>query len=145
MSENDQGFTVNDRRTFRPGAPEGDKPEGDKGNENAQTSPEATLAHDPAAGKTETDPNASRNLPPVTFRTLIISLAHAAMLHMGHLEDAQGAPTERNLDLARHTIDTMAMLKDKTTGNLDQEEQAFLDGILTELRMLYVQICKNPR
>lgn len=140
MSENDQGFSVNDRRIFRPDAPDNFE---HKDDEKQTIATEAPPTEEPAKADDDQDLNAaaSRKLPPVAFGTFVISLAHAAMLHMGHLEETQGTP--RNMDLARHTIDTIAMLKEKTRGNLDQEEQSLLDGILTELRMLYVQTRKG--
>ncbi len=143
MPENDKGFTVNDRRMFNV-----DGSDNDTSVESEKQSEPAPLRQEPDAQKkqdckAELDSGAYRNLPPVGFGTFVISLAHAAMLHMGHLEDPHGNPVERNLELARHTIDTLAMLKEKTAGNLDQEEDALLTGVLTELRMLYVQTCKS--
>ena len=142
MSENDKGFTVTDRRLFSTD---------DEG--KVQETKEEPRAEEPrSAGKTEEqrdgceaelDSGQYRNLPPVEFGSFIISLTHAAMMHLGHLEDPHGNRVERNLDLARHTIDTLAMLKEKTKGNLNDEEKALLEGILTELRMLFVQTCKD--
>lgn len=148
MPENEQGFKVTDRRMFRPDDQgdviENEQP-GDTGAQAAQPAQPAptgeTAAEDACQG--ELDSGQYRNLPPVEFGSFIISLTHAAMLHLGHLEDPNGNKVERNLDLARHTIDTLAMLKEKTKGNLSTEDQSLLDGILTELRMLFVQTCKN--
>jgi hypothetical protein len=143
MQENDKGFVVNDRRIFAPGN------EGDK-----QTRPSAAAESRAAArnsAQTEAQNQAGpdsaqrRQLPPVDFGSFVISLAHAAMMHMGRLEDPQTGKTALNLDLARHTIDTLAMLQKKTEGNLSKEENSLLVGGLTELRMLYVNICKDKK
>lgn len=149
MSENNKGFTVNDRRLFGSGSEEDGATQetAEKVDNKAHDREAASLAEEPDksenACQQELDSNAYRNLPPVAFGTFIISLTHAAMMHLGHVEDPSGRPVERNLDLARHTIDTLAMLKEKTKGNLDQEEDSLLTSILTELRMLYVQTCKS--
>ena len=160
MSENEQGFTVKDKRFFNQDGSqkeEADKVAAAAAEEVKEALEKPASAKEPAFAqaqgqvaeqkeaecKDELDSGDYRNLPPVDFGSFVISLTHAAMLHMGHLNDPSAPPVEQNLTLARHTIDTIAMLKEKTTGNLDQQEQALLDGILTELRMLYVQTCKN--
>lgn len=155
MSENDKGFTVNDRRMFNVDGSQAEseaaQPEQTQSEQappkQAQPQAAAAQSQKPAASddacQQELDSGTYRDLPPVAFGTFIISLAHAAMMHMGYVEDPQGNPVDCNLDLARHTIDTLAMLKEKTAGNLDKEEDSLLTGVLTELRMLYVQTCKN--
>ena len=68
---------------------------------------------------------------------LILSLGMQAQMELG-----MGAPNpERppNLDIARHTIDLLAVLQEKTKGNLSLEEQRLLENTLTELRFRYVQ------
>jgi hypothetical protein len=79
-------------------------------------------------------------LPPATFEFLVASLVMQAQMNMGmfHLggDDEQSKP---NLPLARHSIDLLAMLQDKTRGNLTIEEQRELENSLTELRFRYVQ------
>jgi hypothetical protein len=52
---------------------------------------------------------------------------------------------DKNLDLARHFIDTLAILQDKTRGNLSLEEQRLLDNSLTELRFRFVQASESPK
>jgi hypothetical protein len=79
----------------------------------------------------------------VDFSGLILSLAHATMLHLGHIPDATGGAGQPDLELARHTIDTIAMLKEKTKGNLDDQEQKLINTALTELQMAFVQDSKG--
>ena len=47
--------------------------------------------------------------------------------------------TEKNLDLARQNIDLLALLKEKTKGNLTPEEQTLIDNLLYDLRLRYVE------
>jgi hypothetical protein len=78
-------------------------------------------------------------LPPATFEFLILSLKFQAESHLGllHFGDEKDRP-EPNLDLARHTIDMLAMLEGKTKGNLGTDEQRLVENTLTELRFRYV-------
>ncbi len=78
-------------------------------------------------------------LPEVNFETFVISLSTSALVHLGHLPEPGGSEVKVNLELARHTIDTLAMLQEKTKGNLSDEEKALLDNILFDLRMKYVK------
>ncbi len=79
-------------------------------------------------------------LPPVSFEFLMLSLKTQAEMQLGLLHF--GEESERpaaDLRLARHTIDLMSMLQEKTRGNLTLEEQRLLDNSLTELRFRFVQ------
>src|SRR5947209_1137851 len=78
-------------------------------------------------------------LPPATFEFLILSLKFQAESHLGLLNfgDEKDRP-EPNTSLARHTIDMLAMLQEKTRGNLSSEEQRLVENTVTELRFRYV-------
>lgn len=86
----------------------------------------------------------SEGLPPVDFATFCLSLGTSALYHLGVIGDPEtGKPVAQpNRDAARHTIDTLEMLRDKTEGNLDEEETKLLNGLLYELRMRYVEAGK---
>lgn len=75
-------------------------------------------------------------LPPVTFPTFVQSLAGSAMAHMG-LDPRFEA--EKDLDLARHSIDVLVLMQEKTKGNLDGEEQKLLDTLVAELQVKFVE------
>ncbi|HID55579.1 TPA: DUF1844 domain-containing protein [Candidatus Poribacteria bacterium] len=79
-------------------------------------------------------------LPPVTFIGFVTTLANTALAYMGGLEDAQTKKPIIDLDLARHTIDTLDMLKEKTKGNLTKEEENYLENVLFTLKMTFVRI-----
>jgi hypothetical protein len=79
-------------------------------------------------------------LPPATFSLLVLSLRMQVEMQLGllHFGEEKDRP-QPDLDAARHTIDLMAMLQEKTKGNLTLEEQRLLENSLTELRFRYVQ------
>jgi len=81
-------------------------------------------------------------LPPPTFEFLIFSLKMQAEMRMGLLPtgDSEDKEPEPDLMTARHAIDMLAMLADKTRGNLSMEEQRLIENSLTELRFRYVQV-----
>lgn len=71
------------------------------------------------------------------FSLFISSLSMQALIFLGEIENPLTHKTEKNLDQARYIIDTIAMLKEKTKGNLDAQESNVIDNILYELRMKY--------
>lgn len=77
------------------------------------------------------------------FSTLIISLSTTALLHLGEIPDPDGKAPRKNLDMARHTIDTMVMLEEKTRGNLTKDEEALLKRFLYDLRVRFVALCQG--
>jgi hypothetical protein len=79
-------------------------------------------------------------LPPATFEFLVLSLKTQTEVHLGLLyfgdEKERPGPEFR---MARHSIDLLAMIQDKTRGNLGIEEQRLIENALTELRFRFVQ------
>ncbi len=80
-------------------------------------------------------------MPKVDFITFVMSLSSSALANLGEVPDPITNKTEVNLELARHTIDVLGMLEEKTKGNLSKEEEEYLKSLLFELRMKYVQKC----
>jgi len=78
-------------------------------------------------------------LPEVNFNSLIFSLSSSTLLNLGEIADPQTGEKKQDLVLAKHSIDVIAMLKEKAQGNLTDEEEKFLDSILTDLRWRYVK------
>ena len=78
--------------------------------------------------------DASRELPAVTFSSFVVSLATSAMGNLG-----EGPGGETDLALAKHSIDILGLLRDKTKGNLDDEESKLLETVLYEARMKYLE------
>ena len=78
-------------------------------------------------------------LPPASFAFIVLSLRAQAEMQLGLMRFDEQEQSEPDLLLARHTIDTMAVLQEKTKGNLTMEEQRLLENSLTELRFRFVQ------
>ena len=79
-------------------------------------------------------------LPTVDFITFAYSMASAAMVHLGEMPDPESGTSRPNKPLAKHTIDTLCMLQEKTKGNLTDEEARQLNEMLGHLKMLFVRI-----
>ncbi len=77
------------------------------------------------------------------FLQLVVSLQAGAMQQMGKVASPFTGKVERDLDMAKHSIDMLAMINEKTTGNLGEDEQKFLNHLLYELRMNYVDELKK--
>lgn len=107
--------------------------------------PAATL---PSAGAASAGPVSSqraprgREMPAASFPTLVQSLMTQALYYLGEL-GAPGAEPVLNLDLAKHQIDTLHVLDEKTKGNLDATEQKMLDTALYETRMRFVSVASQ--
>ena len=85
-------------------------------------------------------------LPPASFEFLTLSLRTQAEFQLGLMHF--GAPEEKpepDLELARHSIDLMAVLQEKTRGNLSLEEQRLLENSLTELRFRFIQVMEDSK
>ena len=82
----------------------------------------------------------SEELPQIDFSTFVLSLAASAMVQLGMAPGPEGEKREApDLAMARHTIDTLEMLADKTRGNLDADEERLLQSVLYEVRMTFVR------
>lgn len=79
----------------------------------------------------------------VDFSTFILSLGTSVMMHLGQGPSEDDNRPEVNLPLARHVIDIIAMLKEKTQGNLDEDEVRLVETVLFDLRLKFVDACKS--
>jgi hypothetical protein len=79
-------------------------------------------------------------VPPADFLFLVESLLVQTQINLGFLFGEGEEAPEPNLPMARHTIDMLAMLQEKTKGNLTIQEQRLLENGLTELRFRFVQV-----
>jgi hypothetical protein len=78
--------------------------------------------------------------PQIDFYTFLLSLGSSAFIHLGDAPHPDGAGESLvNLVLAKQTIDILGMLEEKTKGNLTPEEEKFLETLLVDLRLRYVQ------
>jgi len=101
---------------------------------------------------TDIEPDARGNqegrpfpLPPASFEFLAESLRMQAEMQLGLMRFGGDEEPPADLELARHTIDLMGMLQEKTRGNLTLEEQRLLENSLTLLRFRYVQVAEEAK
>jgi hypothetical protein len=82
-------------------------------------------------------------LPPASFTFLVLSMRAQVEVHLGLMPYGDDENAEPNLPLARHTLDMMGVLAEKTKGNLSLEEHRMLENSLTELRFRFVQVSED--
>ena len=133
MAEEEKGFIIKDKRTFsqETGEP---RPEETKEAKEAKSAEE-----EPPMTEAESAPEEEAQLPEVNFSTFVFSLSSSAFLHFGEIPDPSTGKKKKNLPMAKHTIDILAMLEEKTRGNLTDDEGQLLNNILYDLRMRYVR------
>jgi hypothetical protein len=103
----------------------------------------AAEATKPAAGARPGASGAAagpREMPKATVETLIQSIASQAMLYLGIIPDPRSGQRVQHLDIARHHIDTLGVIEDKTKNNLSETEAKLLATTLYELRQAYIQV-----
>ena len=136
MSDDEKGFVIKDRRVF-PTEHDGKEevePEAEATPEARERSkPEPELETPPPDDTTQAPP-----LPVINFSTFVFSLSSSVLLHLGEMPDPATNKKVLNLSLAKQSIDILVMLQEKTSGNLDEEEENLLKNLLYELRMKYV-------
>ena len=119
------------------------EPRPPESSEAAATASESSATASPPPEPSEADTTAPAGqgtppLPPASFETLVLSLGMQAQFELGFGGQADQDPP--NLDVARHSIDMLGVLKEKTKGNLSLSEDRLLENTLTELRFRYVQV-----
>jgi hypothetical protein len=82
-------------------------------------------------------------LPELDFTTVVMSILGSAYVHLGDAPDPEEARTEANLLLAQQDIQMLALLQEKTKGNLTGEEERVLSQGLYDLRMRFVEVSKT--
>ena len=82
-------------------------------------------------------------LPPATFEFLVFSLKTQAEIHLGLISFGEERKEGPDLTAARHAIDMLAVIAEKTRGNLSLEEQRLIENALTELRFRFVQVSEH--
>jgi len=90
-------------------------------------------------GESRSDPAA----PPLTFDTFLLGLASSALIHLGVTPHPETGKPERDLTLARQSLDLLSMLREKTRGNLTAQEEKFFDTMLSDLRLRFVEVMKR--
>lgn len=83
--------------------------------------------------------NEGKELEPLDFSTFILSLSTSVLMNLGLVENPVTGKTEKEPAVARQTIELITLLKEKTRGNLTDEETKLMDNVLHELRLWYVK------
>jgi hypothetical protein len=139
--QSEKGFTVSDKRMFtkegqrKTSAEPGDTPPASTPppRREAPRREESRRPRETSAG--EAPPH---DLPPADFSTYVSMLAHSVMICLGQIPDPMSQQRHRDLPQARHTIDILLMLREKTQGNLTAEEAQLMQELLPQLQMAYV-------
>ena len=143
--EQSQGFRVTDRRHF---SPESGDPRSTQTEERA-----AGIEQGQMPPQTETQETISPEQPQeavseqieIKFSSFILGLSTQALMFLGEVPTAPGQATQTDLAAAQQMIDVLAMLQQKTSGNLDTGEEQMLESVLYDLRMRYVKLKREGR
>ena len=133
MPEEEKGFVIKDRRSFSSEA--ASEPRKKESREEKPRQEEKTSGTE----QQQAAPDEEVQLPEVNFSTFVFSLSSSAFLHLGEVEDPSTGKKRKNLPMAKHTIDILGMLEEKTRGNLTEDEGQLLKNILYDLRMRFVK------
>lgn len=99
-------------------------------------------SRDPERSESRSERSGQEFLPPLDFSSIVFPFYSQALLKLGLLGDADKSEPEVNLDLARRLIDILDLLKNRTRGNLQADEERSLDSCLQQLRMRYLEKSK---
>ena len=127
-------FIIKDKRIFAEGS---EDQEVKKQKAEPETEKPKDKAPEERAEKEKEKPE--YQLPEINFATFIFSLNHSVLVHLGVMEDPVTGKKEKNLPLAKQTIDILGMLEEKTRGNLTKDEEKMLKNMLYDLRMIYIR------
>ena len=135
--EEKKDFVVKDRRIFA-------EENLDKAEKSEKEAPAAEEKKEAETKEADKKPDAEAQEPPlqfpkINFATFIASLNASALLQLGAIEDPTTGTKNKNLPMAKQTIDILSMMQEKTAGNLTQEEENLLKNILYDLRLMYVK------
>jgi hypothetical protein len=129
--QEEQSFRVTDKRGFReesaPGAPE------PSGNAEAKPAGEPSFSKEEKPAERE-----SSKIPPIDFPSYILSYYTQGLVLLGEVPNPYTKKMEEDVEAARHTIDILSMLQQKTEGNLSSEEKQLLETVIYELRMKFM-------
>jgi len=141
-----KGFKVDDRRRF---SSEGElRPEHREDPQPAkpQESPKSSArAEVPPVTQPEQAPGGPAGVGEleITFATFVVGLSSEALAALGEMPNPATGERIRDLRAAQQLIDIIGMLREKTRGNLEREEESLVDAILFDLRMKYVELAKS--
>ena len=130
----DKGYTVKDRRHLH--MSEEEKAQAREETQAQQSAPGGAAPEGSAAGA-QAPPEVP--LPEITLSSFILSLSSSIFMSLGIMPDPNTGKADKNLPLAKQTIDLLGLLREKTRGNLTADEENLFDHLLYDLRMAYVR------
>ena len=148
--EKGRGFKVEDRRRF---SPEGElKPEPKTAPAQAAEKPSAAFVAEEAAAVRQAEAEAEAaaeaayegSRETITFASFIVGLSTEALAFLGEMPNPATGEHQADLRAAEQIIDIIGILREKTRGNLDSDEESLMDAILFDLRMKYVEKVRSP-
>jgi hypothetical protein len=129
--QDEQSFRVTDKRGFRE---DGESlSQESSGKTEDKSAAQKTSSGDPGSSGQEIPPR-----PPIDFPSYILSYYTQGLVLLGEVPNPYTNKKEEDVEAARHTIDILSMLEQKTKGNLGNEEQQLLESVLYELRMKFM-------
>jgi hypothetical protein len=131
----EKGFVIKDKRLF---TADGEVNKEQASGREGKKADDAADKKKPEDRKGKTIP-----LPEVDFASFVLTLSSSALLYFGEFADPVSGKRERNLDMAKQTIDILGVLQEKTRGNLSREEEQLMESLLHDLRIKYVEECKK--
>lgn len=139
--QGERGFVISDKRLFTPaGERIAETSRSEPAEPETPTAPQQeeqpAAAAQPQTPATEAPP---QDLPPVDFAAFVMMLTNNVMVFLGQVPNPLTQQPQVDLTQAKQTIDTIMMLREKTRGNLTTEEERFLQELLPQLQMAYVQ------
>ena len=126
------GFRVTDRRRFT------------ESGESRDDTAASAAAEKSASTASRSERDAEPALEPVSFSTFVLGLSTQALLHLGEIQSPLTGKTEQDMAAAKHVIDILGILREKTRNNLEQAEDQLLETILYDLRLRYVELVRAP-
>lgn len=147
-SEREEGFTIRDRRRFTSEGETKGSSEAASGQPEPEPAAERFAAEhaEPEATQAEPEPEGQprpEELPPLDFAGFVIGLANSALAQLGFIPIPGRDKPMKDLQAARQTIDLIALLQEKTKGNLTAEEEKLISESLYSLRMAFVEASKK--
>ncbi len=136
--EQEQEFKITDKRRF---TSEGESKQREPYQEK-ESKPDETPASAAAEDVKREEPKREESQRPIDFTGFVVSLANTALFQLGLIKIPGSEEPEKDLHGARQTIDLVALLEEKTKGNLTEQEAKILKETLFQLRMAYVESSK---
>ncbi|HEX6801687.1 MAG TPA: DUF1844 domain-containing protein [Candidatus Binatia bacterium] len=133
-----RGFTVQDRRRFSPETGEAREDAADSPRETVEAVKPSDAQTVPASESHQEEP-----LPEINFSTFVISLSTQALMHLGEISNPISGKIDSDVPAAKQMIDMLGMIREKTNGNLNANEDRLMQDILFDLRMKYVEAVKK--